>query len=471
MSGAITIRPQSGPQEKFLSTNADIAIYGGAAGGGKTYALLIEPLRYKDVAGYKAVIFRHEYMQIISAGGLWEESIKMYLPIAGAKHYQSPKKRWDFSGRASLYFDYISRDEEVRKWQGTQICFIGFDELTHFTKYQFFYMLSRNRSVCGVKPYIRATTNPDSDSWVAEFISWWIDEKTGYPIKERSGVKRYFIRVGDELKWGDSRLEVIEKYGNLIHDKEVDLSQLVKSVTFIASSVYDNKILLKNDPTYLANLHAMSVVERERLLNGNWKIRPVAGLFFKREQTRIVETIPCKIVEIARAWDLAATEVSAQNENPDKTAGCLMARLENEQYIILDIRHGALSASSVRSLLKNTAKTDLAVYRCRKIFIPQDPGQAGKEQAQSYVKELAGYSVHTKPVSGSKISRAEPFAAQWQRGNVLLLKGEWNEVLLNELEGFPDGLHDDIVDACSDAFINVAKDYTEPKEMFTNYNI
>lgn len=148
-----------------------------------------------------------------------------------------------------------------------------------------------------------------------------------------------------------------------------------------------------------------------------------------------------------------------------------MARLENEQYIILDIRHGALSASSVRSLLKNTAKTDLAVYRCRKIFIPQDPGQAGKEQAQSYVKELAGYSVHTKPVSGSKISRAEPFAAQWQRGNVLLLKGEWNEVLLNELEGFPDGLHDDIVDACSDAFINVAKDYTEPKEMFTNYNI
>ena len=78
MSGAITIRPQSGPQEKFLSTNADIAIYGGAAGGGKTYALLIEPLRYKDVAGYKAVIFRHEYMQIVSAGGLWEESLKMY---------------------------------------------------------------------------------------------------------------------------------------------------------------------------------------------------------------------------------------------------------------------------------------------------------------------------------------------------------------------------------------------------------
>jgi hypothetical protein len=98
-----------------------------------------------------------------------------------------------------LFFDYISRDGDVKKWQGSQICFIGFDELTHFSKYQFFYMLSRNRSICGVKPYIRATTNPESDSWVAEFISWWIDQDTGYPIKERSGKKRYFIRIGDDI--------------------------------------------------------------------------------------------------------------------------------------------------------------------------------------------------------------------------------------------------------------------------------
>ena len=456
----IRIQPQDGPQEKFLATNADIAIYGGAAGGGKSYALLMEPLRYKDVPGYKAVIFRREYTQIASAGGLWEESQKMYMPIAGARFNNSPKKKWSFSDKATLFFDYISRDGDVKKWQGSQICFIGFDELTHFSKYQFFYMLSRNRSICGVKPYIRATTNPESDSWVAEFISWWIDQDTGYPIKERSGKKRYFIRIGDDIKWGNSKDEVVEKYGSEIKDQYVDKYELVKSVTFIASNVYDNKILLKNNPDYLANLHALSMVERERLLKGNWKIRPSAGMYFKKEQTRIVETIPDKIVSIARAWDLAATEISNTNDNPDRTAGCLMARMENDQYIILDMRRCAFSAANVREMLKNTAKTDKSQYKCTKISIPQDPGQAGKEQAQSYVKELSGYYVHSKPVSGSKISRAEPFAAQWQRGNVLLLKADWNDELINELESFPDGLHDDQVDACSDAFKMVAKNKT-----------
>ena len=65
-------------------------------------------------------------------------------------------------------------------------------------------MLSRNRSTCGVKPYIRGTTNPDADSWVAPFIQWYWDADTGYPIPERSGVIRYFTRLGDEIIWGDT---------------------------------------------------------------------------------------------------------------------------------------------------------------------------------------------------------------------------------------------------------------------------
>ena len=145
-------------------------------------------------------------------------------------------------------------------------------------------MLSRNRSVCGVKPYVRATCNPDVDSWVAKFISWWINQDTGYPIPERSGILRYFYRVEGEVKWADSREDLAEKYSVS--------PELCKSVTFIASSVYDNKILLENDPSYLANLHGLSLVERERLLNGNWKIRPAAGLYFKPEQTRIVKSVP-----------------------------------------------------------------------------------------------------------------------------------------------------------------------------------
>ena len=81
---------------------------------------------------------------------------------------------------------------------------IGFDELTHFTAHQFFYMVSRNRSTCGVRPYIRATCNPYADSWVADFLAWWIDQETGLPIPERAGVLRYYIRVAEKIEWAGS---------------------------------------------------------------------------------------------------------------------------------------------------------------------------------------------------------------------------------------------------------------------------
>ena len=452
MSGII-LRPQKGPQEMFLTTPADIAIYGGAAGGGKTYGLLLEPLRHINKAGYGATIFRKNATQISIDGGLLDESAAIYGNIKGAVFKASPKPHWSFNGKARVSFMHIDGDRDVTKWQGSQICTIGFDELTHFSEFVFFYMLSRNRSTCGVKPYVRATCNPDVDSWVADFIRWWIDPNTGYAIPERSGKIRYFFRSDGNLTWGDSVEELSETCAGMSEFSP----ELCKSVTFIASSIHDNKELLRIDPGYLANLYGLTIVEKERLLKGNWKIRPAAGLYFKREQTRIVKEIPDKIVAIGRAWDLAATEITAENKTPDRTAGCLMARMRNGQYIILDAKRMAFSASAVRQLVKSTAVTDKAVFGCRRVSIPQDPGQAGKEQSESYRRELAGFTVESKPVSGDKIRRAEPFAAQWQVGNVLLLEGEWNDVFMDELEGFPDALHDDQVDAASDAFSMVAR--------------
>ena len=101
---------------------------------------------------------------------------------------------WRWPHGSKIKFSHLQLETTVHDWQGAQIALICFDELTHFTAYQFFYMVSRNRSTCGVKPYIRATCNPDADSWVAEFLAWWIDHETGYPIPERVGVLRYYIR-------------------------------------------------------------------------------------------------------------------------------------------------------------------------------------------------------------------------------------------------------------------------------------
>jgi len=446
------IRPQEGPQERFLSTSADIAIYGGAAGGGKTYALLLEPLRHVGKKDFSATIFRKNATHITIDGGLLDESVSIYGLLDNAVYKASPKPHWTFGGKSRVSFMHIDGDADLPKWQGAQICMIGFDELTHFTEAQFFYMLSRNRSTCGVRPYVRATCNPDVDSWVATFISWWINQDTGYAIPERSGKIRWFYRNEGVIEWGDSVEELAER----MKDNPEFEPELCKSVTFIASSIYDNKALLRTDPGYLANLHGLSIVEKERLLKGNWKIRPASGLYFRREQTRIVKTVPERIVAIARAWDLAATEITLENKDPDRTAGCLMARMKNGQYIILDAKRMAVNAASVRQLVKNTAVTDLSEYQCNQIHIPQDPGQAGKEQAQSYVRELAGFYVVSKPVTGDKVTRAEPFAAQWQQGNILLLEGPWNDTLLDELERFPDAAHDDQVDAASDAFRAVA---------------
>jgi predicted phage terminase large subunit-like protein len=444
------IKPQPGPQEMFLSTPADIAVYGGAAGGGKTYGLLLEPLRHIDNPLFGGVIFRREQVQITNEGGLWDTSIGLY-PLVNARPKMQPKLQWIFPKGDKLSFAHLNYENDVLSWQGSQIPFIGFDELTHFSKGQFFYMLSRNRSMSGIKGYVRATTNPDPDSWVAEFISWWIDQNTGDPIPERSGVIRYFIRINDILYWGDTREELWEK-----HQEDLETINDIKSVTFISASIYDNKILLQKDPSYLANLKALPHVERARLLGGNWKVRPAAGLYFKRSQIDVVRAIPADVVQWVRYWDLAATKEpdtkTKKNEDPDFTSGVLLGKRANGKYFIGNVINLREIASSVRQVVKNTAAADRAKYHDVKIIIPQDPGQAGKEQAESYVKMLTGFSVFIARETGSKVTRAEPLAAQWQVGNVEVLEAEWNEMYFSQLEQFPDGKHDDMVDGSSGAF-------------------
>lgn len=452
MSRVKVLRPQKGPQEDFLSTPADICIYGGAAGGGKTFALLLGPLRYMNVRKYGCVIFRRNFNQIYAEGGLWDEAMNMYYGIPGAYPRKS-MNLWQFTdknGRATakVSFAHIERDEDVHKWQGSQICAICFDELTHFSEKTFFYMFSRNRSTCGVKPYIRATCNPDPDSWVAKFIEWWIDNDTGYPIKERSGRIRWMIRRDEIIYWADSKEELWERF-DLQTEEERDEP---KSVTFIASSVFDNQELLKVNPGYLANLKAMAEVERERLMKGNWKIRPAAGLYFKRNQIgEILSTVPADVDRWVRGWDLAAT---SEDENGEAafTAGVLMGKRKNGRYVIADVVNVRESASDVRKTIKFNAMNDLQKYKRVKIRLPQDPGQAGKAQAQSYIKFLSGFDVVAIAESGSKETRAEPMAAQWQAGNFDIVAGDWNEVYLHQLENFPAGKFKDMVDASSSAF-------------------
>lgn len=440
------LEPQAGPQTMFMASSADIVIYGGAAGGGKTYALLLEMLRHKDIKNFGAVIFRKNFTQITAEGGLWDSSVKLYTQVPDAEQRKSPKLHWKFKG-GKLTFAHLDREEDLQAWQGTEIAYLGFDELTHFSRHQFLYMLSRNRSTCGVKPYVRATCNPDSDSWVADFVSWWINQDTGYPIMERSGVVRYMCVINDVIYWGDTPEDLASNHG--INPEEC------KSVTFIASKLEDNKILMKSDPSYLSNLKAMTEVDMERLLYGNWKIKAQAGRYFKRTQIPIdgyYEKIPDDVIYWCRAWDLAATDED-ENGDADYTAGVLIGLRKNNRYIVADVINKQVKAGDVEKLIRMTAISDRKKYGFSyRVMIPQDPGGAGKIVAKQYLNGLSGFDVKAEPVSGSKELRATPFAAQWQNGFVDVLIAEWNEMYFSQLESFPESKHDDMVDASSDAF-------------------
>ena len=392
----------------------------------------------------------------MNQGGLWDTSHEIYGKIPGAIGLKTPRPMWRFSSGSKVSFAHLERDDDVHKWQGSQICLLAFDELTHFSEKQFFYMLSRNRSTCGVKPYVRATTNPDAESFVAELIQWWWDPDTGYAIPERSGKIRYMIRRDNQIHWGDTKEELWEKF-----DLKTDEDKAgVKSFTFIASSLQDNQILMKADPGYMANLLSLTIVEQERLLRGNWKIKSAAGLYFKRSQIPSdgwLTEIPNDVVRWVRGWDLAATDED-EDGDPAYTAGVLIGRRKNGRFVVADVTNKRLKAAGVREHIKSTAVMDKARFKSKyKVRLPQDPGQAGKDQAENFIKFLAGFSVTTERESGSKETRAEPFAAQWQHGNVDIVIGEWNEMYIQQLEAFPESKFKDMVDASSSAFNELMK--------------
>ncbi len=258
-------------QREFCQSEADIVIYGGSAGGGKTFALLYEPLsrQLHEVPGFSGVVFRLTHPQITNTGGLWDESSALY-PWVGARGYIGACE-WRFPAGTKISFRHLEHEQDKHNYQGAQICYLAFDELTHFTESQFWYMLSRNRSTCGVRPYVRCTCNPDP-GWVKTLLEPWVDDSFA-GSKATSGELRWFVRTDGRIKWVERGVKD------------------AKSLTFIRSSIYDNQILLQKDPDYIATLKALPPVERARLLDGDWNVRR-EGLVYGGFESCIVDSLP-----------------------------------------------------------------------------------------------------------------------------------------------------------------------------------
>ena len=202
-----------------------------------------------------------------------------------------------------------------------------------------------------------------------------------------------------------------------------------------------------------------AVVERDKIPLGPYAVAgqfqqrpsPREGGLFKRASFEVVDALP-PVTKTVRAWDFAGTKKKGSGD-PDWTVGLRMSRGSDGLFYIDKLDRFREGPGEVRTRLKNTASQDGPFVSIR---LPQDPGQAGKAQAESMIGDLAGHIVKALPVTGDKETRAKPLASQVAVGNVRLLRGDWNETFLAEIEMFPSGAHDDQVDAAADAFNELA---------------
>lgn len=195
-------------------------------------------------------------------------------------------------------------------------------------------------------------------------------------------------------------------------------------------------------------------VQGVRSFSGLYQQRPQEqeGEMFKRSKFGYVDAIPegCRFV---RWWDKAATE-----NDGDYTAGVLMARTPDARIIVVDVTRGQWSSYNRNRIIRATAERDRTNFGYVVIWSEQEPGSAGKDSASEFVRLLEGFPAYTKPSTGDKKLRAEPYSAQVEAGNVYLLRGAWNEDYIDELATFPTGAHDDQVDASASAYIELLDD-------------
>jgi hypothetical protein len=281
-----------------LSSPAAWVFYGGEAGGGKSWGLLAEPCRHAADPKFGAVIFRKQGTDITKKGGLWDEALELYLP-QGARSRQSPQREFEWPSGARVQFGHLENYSDALSWKSAQITLLEIDQVEEIDRDAFWYITSRLRSRSHVKPYARFSCNPDPDcflvhdgsNWGQGLISWWIDSE-GLAIEERSGLIRWFIRRGDKIHFAevvfdpdsddsyeDAEALAVSQFEEMFPDAEEEFLPI--SLTFIRARLEDNPMMPHRD-VYRANLAALPLVDRMRLAEGNWKIRPGAGLIMNR---------------------------------------------------------------------------------------------------------------------------------------------------------------------------------------------
>ena len=394
-------------QRVFLRTNALEGLFGGAAGGGKSSALLMSAMQYVDIPGYSAILFRRTFADLSLPGALMDR-FKSWISLYDEIHWNNNSFMATFPSGARISFGYLNNAGDYLRYKGSEFQFIGMDEVTEIRESDYRYLFSRLRRpatgpLSNVPLRMRAASNP-APNWV----------------------RQRFIVEG-----------------------------MSSGRIFVPSKLTDNPGI--DAVSYRQALQALDPIERRRLEEGDWWSTTLGTLF---DRTSIVVIDQAEVPEITssarvvRFWDLAATEPNHSNPNPDYTVGTLMLFDQGIAHI-LDVKRIRAKGDKVEQLLAQTAYEDGFGVPIR---MEQEPGSSGKALVDQFARYvLPGYDFGAIRATGDKVTRARPFAAACANGNVRVVRGQWLTDWLDEFSSFPEACdHDDQVDSAVGAFTHLA---------------
>ena len=415
LNGYIPLDPTE-KQSAFLLLMIKEALYGGAAGPGKSVALLMAALQFVDIPKYRAIILRKTFQELTLPGNLLEMSHEWLEPTDA--YWQAQRRRWFFpASGATLTFGGLEHERDRRKYKGAAFHFIGIDQLEEFFLKEYLFLMSRLRKKKDdpIPLRIRGTANPGGPGHE------WILERFVEPPE------------GDDAIW------------------------------FIPGTIDDNPHLDREE--YELQLMHLDPVTRARLMKGDWSVRDESGMFrrgwFRRQKD---PPAAADLDSIVRYWDLASSTVQ-ELKDPDYTAGVLMAKAKGKYYLI-DVTRTRGTPGQVDDLMLQTAHLDASLYGKRvQIHEEQEPGASGKALIHHHRRILAGFAHYGDKKDKATDVRAAPFASQAEAGNVVLIDGPWNKAYLDEQEAYPNGAHDDQVVASSGAFAKL----TSGSGLFEHY--
>lgn len=390
-------------QKVFLRSYALEGLFGGAAGGGKSSALLMSALQYVDVPNYSAILFRRTYADLALPGALMDR-FRGWISAYEDVHWNANSYVATFPSGARISFGYLNNTNDYLRYKGSEFQFIGMDEVTEIRESDYRYMFSRLRrpatgALSKVPLRMRTASNP-APNWVRQ---------------------RFIVEGKNEQRF------------------------------FVPSFLTDNPGI--DAESYRQALSVLDPVERRRLEFGDWWSTTL-GTLFDRTDFPIIDggDVPA-ITSSARAvryWDLAATEPHSGNTDPDWTVGTLMMFDQGISYV-MDVRKMRAKSDKVEAFISQTAQEDGKAIAIR---MEQEPGSSGKALIDQYARYVVpGWDLQGIRSSGDKETRARPFAAAVANGNVRLVRGKWITDWLDELSSFPEVCnHDDQVDSAVGAF-------------------